>query len=145
MDEQGPRAVQGSGLPQQVTFPAGLIGCEEWQHFVLLEAVEAGPVKLLQCLDDPDVGLYVADAYLIKDDYQLEVPEEVLRSLGVQDWRDCLVLCTLTVRENPLLVTANLLGPLIINRVTGLGAQVVLSGSGYDTRYVVVSEEGGER
>jgi flagellar assembly factor FliW len=45
----------------------------------------------------------------------------------------------LTVRTDPVGVTANLLGPLVINDRTGHGRQLVLATSEYSARHVVAS------
>jgi flagellar assembly factor FliW len=45
----------------------------------------------------------------------------------------------LTVRTDPAGVTANLLGPLVINNRTGRGRQLVLSTSDYSARHPVVA------
>ncbi|MGQ9552841.1 MAG: flagellar assembly protein FliW [Anaerolineae bacterium] len=128
--------------PAEITFPEGLIGCCDWRHFRLLDAGDAGPIRLLQCLDDPAVGLYVIDPYLVEEHYELEMPAAASEAIGLTDWKEALVLCTLIVRQDPLQVTANLLGPLVINRANGLGVQVVLSGSGYSSRHVLVAPAG---
>ena len=129
-------------IPEDITFAEGLVGCGDWRRFRLLETDEAGSVGLLQCLDDADVGFYVVDPYLIAEDYELEMPPSASRGIDLADLSDALVLCMLVVRQEPLLVTANLLGPLVINRNSGLGVQVVLSGSGYSSRHVVARGTG---
>ena len=129
-------------MSTEVTFGEGLVGCCDWRHFRLLDAVDAGPIRLLQCLDDPEVGFFVMDPYLIEEHYELEVPAAATEAIGLADWNEALVLCTLVVCPDPLQVTANLLGPLVINRHSGLGVQVVLAGSGYSSRHLVVAPAG---
>jgi flagellar assembly factor FliW len=126
------------GAIKQVTFPEGLVGCSDWRHFVLLDADEAGPVRMLQCLDDPEVGFFVTDPKLLLEDYQLEIPPSAASAIDLVEQEKAIVLCTLVVKQDPLVVTANLLGPLVINRENGRGVQVVLSGSDYSARHVVV-------
>jgi flagellar assembly factor FliW len=51
------------------------------------------------------------------------------------------------MRHDPLAVTANLLGPLVINSRSKLGCQLVLENAEYSVRHLVYSEtpeEGGE-
>jgi flagellar assembly factor FliW len=129
-------------IPEEITFADGLVGCSDWRRFRLIESDEAEPIGLLQSLDDADVGFYVVDPYLIAEDYELEMPPSATRGIGLADWNDALVLCMLVVRQEPLLVTANLLGPLVINRTSGMGVQVVLSGSGYSSRHMVADAAG---
>ena len=58
-------------------------------------------------------------------------------ALGAAQDGDLEWLCLLNVESNPLTVTANLLGPLVINQLTNVARQVVLSGSGYSAKHVV--------
>ncbi|MHB0874955.1 MAG: flagellar assembly protein FliW [Anaerolineae bacterium] len=135
---------KSDGTASEIVFVEGLIGCEDWKRFVLLECGEPGPVELLQSLDDPDIGFLVANPYEIVDGYRLDVAAADREAIELGHWDDALVLCTLIVRQDPMEVTANLLGPLVINRANGRGVQVVLSGSEYSTRQVIasVSSEG---
>ena len=135
--EAAPQTNADEYAPVEITFPEGLVGCHEWHQFLLLEAEGAGPIKLLQCVDDPDVGFYVTDPYLIVEDYELDIPPAAAADIGLERWEDGLVLCMLMVQPEASLVTANLLGPLVVNRATGRGVQLVLSGSNYSPRHVV--------
>ncbi len=128
-----------------IEFPSGLIGLEEWKHFVLVTHPEGGPLHLLQSLDDERITLIVADPRQIVSDYQVGLSEADAQALQYADvntlhtaWPDEMDLyCILSVQENPFSVTANLLGPLIINWQARLGRQVILSDSSYDARYLV--------
>jgi flagellar assembly factor FliW len=51
------------------------------------------------------------------------------------------IYCTLTVGGDGL-ITANLLGPLVINPRTRRGRQLVLTESGYSTRHPVAQLQG---
>lgn len=131
--------------PAEILFSEGLVGCSEWRRFVLLRDDQAGPVQMLQCLDEPEVGFFVADPSAVVEDYQVEIPPEAAEAIGLRDWRDALVLCTLVMQQDPPLVTANLLGPLVVNQRNGRGVQIVLSGSSYSARHVVAGEPRGNR
>ena len=121
-----------------LVFDDGLIGCPDWRHFVL-EPEAAGPaIQLLRSLDEPDVALYVADPFTILPDYEFEVGDADGSPLDLSDPGDALVLVILTVRNDPDSVTANLLGPLVINVRTGRGRQLVLAESGYSVRHPIV-------
>lgn len=105
----------------------------------MLEPEAVGPaIQLLRCLDAPDVALYVADPFTIVPEYEFEVGDADGASLDLTDPSDALVLVVLTVRSDPESVTANLLGPLVVNVRTGRGRQLVLAESGYSVRHPVV-------
>jgi flagellar assembly factor FliW len=120
-------------------FADGLIGCPDWRRFEL-ESGTAGPaIHTLRCLDEPDVALYVCDPFTIVSDYEFEVSEPDATALELKDPSDALVLVVLTVRTEPPGVTANLLGPLVINNRTGRGRQLVLASSEYSVRHAVAA------
>jgi flagellar assembly factor FliW len=123
---------------RDLVFDDGLIGCPEWQRFVL-EPDAAGPAILeLRSLDEDGVALYVADPFTIQPEYEFEVGEEDSNALELTDPGDALVLVILTVRDESASVTANMLGPLVINVRTGRGRQLVLAESGYSVRHPIV-------
>lgn len=117
-----------------IVFPDGLIGCPEWRRFVLLPGPPGSPAMRLQCLSHPSVCFVVADPRRIQPDYQLTVSREEMHDLGLDD-SETMILCTLTVRDDPPTVTANLLAPLVVNPRSGLGKQIVLADSGYSARH----------
>lgn len=129
-----------------IQFPSGLIGFEEWKHFALITHPQGEPLRLLQSLDDERVTFIVADPRQIVSDYRFSLAEADFQALGYPaqtlavsqpDTMD--VYCILSVQEDPFGVTANLLGPLVVNWQTGLGIQLILSESGYDARHSVIS------
>jgi len=121
-----------------ISFPEGLVGCESWRRFVLLADPENDAVSLLQDVDHPAISFLVTDPTLICPDYDFELGTADGKMIGLEDQRDVVVLCILVVRDNPLRITANLLGPLVINRRTRLGRQIVLADSSYSARHPVI-------
>ena len=132
---------------QPIHFPAGLIGFGEWQNFVLVAHTAGGPLRLMQSLDDERVSFIVVDPRHIVSDYYPQLQEEDIEALQIVGdfeaaWPNEIgVYCILSVHEDPFVVTANLLSPLIINWHAGLGRQVILANSGYAARHPVVSAE----
>ena len=130
-------ALELSDPRDALVFEDGLIGCPTWRRF-LLEPDAAGPaIQLMRCLDVDGVALYVTDPFTIVPDYEFEIADADAEALGLSDPKDALVLVVLTVRSQPAGVTANLLGPLVVNVGTGRGRQLVLASSEYSVRYPV--------
>jgi len=143
-----PGAGDVSKVPDEseIVFPEGLVGCEDWKRFVLQETMEASPFKLLQSLDDPRVSFVVTDPYLLLPDYSFEMTEADVAKIGLESASDALVLCVLVVKQEPeFSVTANLLGPLVINVKQRRGVQVILAQSGYSARFPVIGRANGSR
>ncbi|MCC6628067.1 MAG: flagellar assembly protein FliW [Chloroflexi bacterium] len=118
-----------------ISFPLGLVGCAHWRRFVLLFDDHTPSLHLLSCLDELGVQLFVADPHQIVPAYRAEVSPGDLRAIGLLRPDDALVLCILTAHPVPPYVTANLLGPLVINPATRLGVQLVQLDSPYTTRH----------
>lgn len=132
---------------QPIEFPSGLIGLEEWQRFVLISHPAGEPLQLLQSLDDSRVSLIVADPRQIITDYHVVLSEADVRALQYTGSPGVLpsnvshhigIYSILSIQEEPFSVTANLIGPLVINWEAKVGRQVILSDSNYDPRYPLV-------
>ncbi|NJN94356.1 MAG: flagellar assembly protein FliW [Anaerolineales bacterium] len=133
-----------------IEFPSGLIGLTEWKRFVLMRHPDGDPLCLLQSLEDTRLSFVLADPRQIIPDYQISLSQADLQALqlldynGRKDWLEEGILnpyCILSVQEEPFLVTANLLGPLLVNGKAGIGRQIILSNLGYETRYTLYPAE----
>jgi flagellar assembly factor FliW len=124
-----------------LVFPDGLVGCQTWKNFVLLTDDEEDlPVAYLQSLDQPEVRLLVTDPRLIDGAYAAPLTDGDKTSLELDTSDNTVTYCTLTV-ANDGGITANLLGPLVINTRTRRGRQLVLTESGYSTRHPVSQQQ----
>ncbi len=137
------------GLPPvvaRVTFANGLVGCKHWQHFDLRGDFSREPVGLLISRDDPDRIFFVSPVEYTAPGGMLRFNNEDTRALrqhgaGVRD--EVLTLVTLNVDDAGSL-TANLLGPLVIDLETCEGRQVVLTDVTLSTRHrVMVAQSDG--
>ncbi len=104
-----------------VTLTEPLLGFPEQRRFVLLPAGPTSPFIYLQSADDPTLAFVAIDPLVLVPDY--EVPPAEAAAYGSPDEWAVLVLCTITASER----SANLRSPLVINRRTREGGQVVLS------------------
>ncbi|MFP3906267.1 MAG: flagellar assembly protein FliW [Acidimicrobiales bacterium] len=115
-----------------LTFPDGLLGFPDARRFALLDAGDDGTYFWLQALDDPHLAFLAAVPWAFFPDYEPELSTPDQEALGLTDPADALVLCLLTFSDEA--VTANLLGPLIVNAATREGRQIVLGDSDYSAR-----------
>src|ERR1043165_2567093 len=123
---QRPDTASELAADASIVFPDGLVGCPDWKRFTLLvDEDEQMPVAVLRSLDYPEVELLVTDPTLLDPDYKTHI--------GVGQ---SAVYCTLTVGEDGW-ITANLLGPLVIDPASRQGRQVVLTDSAYSSRHPV--------
>lgn len=109
-----------------IHLPLGLLGFEEIKRYVLLVNPEEAPFRWLQVLDDPNMAFIVVSPFEILPDYAPDISGEDVEFIGLKTAEDALVLNIVTLRAGGK-ATMNLKGPVVINRHTLLGKQVVLN------------------
>jgi flagellar assembly factor FliW len=119
-------------------FPRGLYGLEERRSFCLLRHDEAGCFYWLQSADEPGLAMLVTDPFQFFRTYEVEIADPIAALLQVDDPADVTTYVTVTLARATRQLQANLLGPLVINQRSRLGAQVILDGTRYTTRHVIV-------
>lgn len=123
---------------QLITIDGGLLGFPDAVRFVRLPVDDAEGWQWLQSVNDGDLAFLVISAFRFFPDYDIELPDGEVKALELDDPSDADVLALVTIRHTEeggiASVTANLLGPLVINHRTGVGRQVVLSDSQHSTR-----------
>ena len=124
---------------QKVRFPSGLFGFEELREFVLLDAAQQ-PFYWLQSLESPTVAFVLIDPLLFRPDYTPDVDHEELAEIGVQSPEDLLVLAVVTFAEGQKGMTANLQGPILLNRRTHRGRQAISGNPRWGVRHPILEE-----
>ena len=119
-------------------FPDGLPGFPTATRFTLVPVPENDVFLWLQSVDDGALAFLCTVPWPFFPDYEPELPDTDQDALDLQDAADATVLCMLTVRREERAVTANLLGPIVINQRTRVGRQVVLADSDYPLRAPLV-------
>ncbi|MEZ5245758.1 MAG: flagellar assembly protein FliW [Acidimicrobiales bacterium] len=126
---------------QMVEIQGGLLGFPDASRYLRVEMPDAEGWLWLQSVDDPELAFLAIDAFLFFPAYDLELPESDVAAIELEAPTDAEVLALVTVHraDDGTMggITANLLGPLVINDRTKVGRQVVLSDSQYSTREIV--------
>jgi len=130
-------------LPE-LHFAGGLPGFPDVRRFVLVRiGDELSPFSVLRSLDDsPEhpggIEFVVTHPGLFFPDYAPEIDDDTASRLDLKTADDALLLVIVTVTDPVASSTANLLGPIVVNRHTRAAAQAVLGNSGYATREALV-------
>jgi flagellar assembly factor FliW len=117
-----------------VYFDDGLLGFPDVHKFAVIEVDDNPDFFWLQCLDNGDLAFLAVAPWPYFPDYEVNVNEGDLADLGLEEVLDVSVLCLLTVDRECAAVSANLLGPVVINTAVGRAKQVVLGDSRYPLR-----------
>ena len=122
---------------RQLLFDHGLIGCPDWHEFTLEEHAAGPAIQIMRSPVDAGISFFVTDPFTIMPDYAFEISDADAEALALHDPSDVLVLVILTILNEAPTVTANMLGPLVVNIRTGRGQQLVLANSDYSVRHSV--------
>ena len=123
---------------QCITLPFGLFGFEDYHDFALIDC-KLKPFIWLQSLEDHNLAFLLIDPFLVRDDYEADVDDKELLKIGIDDPSKVLVLCIVTVPNDGSPVTANLRGPLIINKRNRQCMQAILNDSAWTTKEGILS------
>jgi len=127
---------------QIIMLSPGLLGFSQFHRYVLIEHQKESPFLCLQCVDNPDLAFVVIDPAFIVPDYQVGPVEELMADLAVKTPQDLKVLVILTIPPGqPQEMTANLIGPLVINLKDRRGKQLVLDTPEYSHKHRVLPSE----
>lgn len=111
---------------QILDFVDGLYGFREFTEFALVEEGEENPFKWLQSTVEAGLAFIVIQPELILKDYSPDIAKEDLASIGLDSTRDALVFLIVTIPENePEKMTANLQGPILINKKNKKARQAI--------------------
>ncbi|HEV7688395.1 MAG TPA: flagellar assembly protein FliW [Acidimicrobiia bacterium] len=127
-------------LPE-LHFASGLPGFPDVRRFVLVQlGDELSPFSVLRSLDEgAGPEFVVTHPGLFFPDYAPEIDDDTADRLELKSADDALLLVIVTVGDPVAASTANLLGPIVVNRHTRAAAQAVLGNSGYATSEALVS------
>lgn len=123
-----------------LTFDNGIIGLENMKRFVLLydsEKGEGDTITWLQSLDDADFAMPVINPYIVKQDYNPVVEDEMMVSLGELNPEDLMVFTTIKVPADITQMTVNFKAPIIIHAKTRKGCQIIAENEDYLVRQPV--------
>ena len=118
-----------------------LLGFPHSSTFVIIE-VEDSPYLWLQSADEPEVAFLAMSPFVFFPSYDLELSDDAQEALDIEDASQVQILTLLTIHragEQPETITANLLGPIVVNTDTGYARQVVLDQGQYTTREPLVA------
>jgi flagellar assembly factor FliW len=124
---------------QRITFPAGILGFENLTEYVLLDS-DQPPFFWLQSLQVVEIAFVLINPVIFRPDYQVQVPQEELDEIRIQSRDDMLVFAIVTIPENQNNMTANLQGPIVINRRNSLGRQCISGDPRWKVRHNVMAE-----
>ncbi len=129
---------------QRINFEEGMYGFEKEKTFYLLDMENEGPFYYLQSAKSKELAFVLINPYMFKSDFILDVSKSDLNKIGIEKPEEAeskiLVFAIVTIPENSQDMTANLLGPILINVETRQGVQALSLVEGYTTKHKILEE-----
>lgn len=130
-----------------ITFPEGLLGFEKLKKYALLPLNDNPAFTWLQSVEDPVVAFLILDPFLFFADYSVKLDDNLCSELSIDDNSEVIIQVIANIPKSGVKdITANLVGPLVINVKEKLGKQIILQNTEYGTRHRVFNNDttGGE-
>jgi flagellar assembly factor FliW len=113
----------------QVRLPSGLLGFEHIKEYALLANPAEVPFAWLRPADSAPLAFVVINPFYALPDYAPDIPDSDVEFLGLKEPDDALLFSIVTLRGANQ-ATLNLKGPIVINRHTHIGKQVIIANAG---------------
>jgi len=126
---------------QKVTLPQGLFGFEDYKEFVILDA-EHQPFYWLQSIDEKEIAFILINPFLFRKDYEVNISNEEQAEIGLTAPENALIFVIVTIPQDGGTMTANLQGPIVINKQNMIGLQAISTDIKWKTRHDIVAELG---
>lgn len=124
---------------QKIHFPFGILGFENLKDYVLIDAAQQ-PFYWLQSMDVVEIAFVLINPRIFHPDYTLEVDPAELEEIEIASKEDIIDFAIVTIPEMPTDMTANLQGPIIINRNNRMGRQSISTNTELHVRHPIIKE-----
>jgi len=127
-----------------IRMPHGVPGFPDQRQFVIFEHRPDSPFYWYQSVDEPALAFVITDPFLFKPDYSVNIPK-VLKELAWDpdtqlDHLQLYVIVNIP-QGKPENMTANMMGPILVNQLTREAVQVVLTDGKYSYRAPLMAAE----
>ncbi len=126
---------------QKIIFERGIFGFEKIREYALINASQ-WPFFWLQAVEVPDLAFILIDPSIFRPDYTPDVDENDLLEIDIrpEEKEKMLVFSIVTVPEDQKKMSANLQGPVIINRETRKARQFISTNQKWCVRHYIMEE-----
>ena len=107
-----------------IRLPCGLLGFEQAKNYVLLGCPEEAPFFRLQMNEAPKLAFLAIEPAVAVEGYQPDLSDEDTQFLALETPEDALLFNIVTLHRDGS-ATVNLKGPIVVNRRTMIGRQII--------------------
>lgn len=117
-----------------IIFEKSIPGFNDVKRFILKE-IEGSSFKLLQSIDDVTVGFVVISPFQVEEDYEINLSEEVIKTLEIKEATDVLLYSLVTLNSKVEKITVNLKAPVVINVNNKKAEQFIIDKEKYKIKH----------
>lgn len=118
----------------------GLIGLPDIKNLEVCYTEEEAPFFRLNDMGESALSFFAVDPYFLIPNYNPKISQKDLNFLKINDSTDSMLLSIAVVKDEPIEVSINLIGPVLINLTDGKAKQIILENSDeFSARHVVFS------
>jgi flagellar assembly factor FliW len=125
-----------------IDMPFGMLGFPDKKQFVMLRHKENSPFFWYQSVDEPSLAFVIISPFHFMPSYTVDaekVLEEMSWDKGKKNSLELYVVVNIP-KGSPDKMTANLIGPILINNKTLQAVQVVIGDSDYSHKFPIIRE-----
>lgn len=129
-----------------ITMPKGLPGFPDLKKFVILDHDDISPFHSFQCVDDSALSFIIMDPFLFMTNYSVNIDSYIKEMAWTGDKPEDLYLYVIinAADPDPKNMTANLMGPLLINIKRNVGIQMMVNDRKYSSKHEIFKQKEGK-
>lgn len=126
---------------QKIYFPLGLFGFEDYKDYIIFDAPQK-PFIWLQSLEESQIAFILIDPFIFSPKYEPKIGKNELNQIELESDKDekSVIMSIVTIPQDGGAMTANLQGPLLINREKQIGKQCIAQDNRWTTKHDIVKE-----
>jgi flagellar assembly factor FliW len=127
-----------------ITMPFGMLGFPDEKRYVIVQHKESSPFFWYQSVDDPALAFVITSPFFFVPDYSVPLDDAINQmSWDEEKIEDTVELYAVVNIPNgsPDKITANLIGPILVNTETFQAIQMVVTDSPYSHRFPLLKHD----
>lgn len=122
-------------LEEVIKFKKSIPGFDGINNFIIRDADVESPFKILQSIDDANIGFVLISPFDVEESYEIKLADELLDRLNIRESSDVVLYSLVTLSSKVENITVNLKAPLVININEKKGEQFIVDKEIYKIKH----------
>lgn len=123
-----------------IFFKNGLPGFEDLKKFIVFPLKDNDSFSIIHSIEE-DLGIILISPFMVKENYEFKLNENIVEELKIKEPNEVIVYTTVTLNSNIEKITTNLKAPIVINRFSKLGKQIIIDNESYKIKEPIFKEK----